>query len=87
MKDFIEYLKWKPTWIMILVGSVFYLLLVQAYVYPTLTFDFSVISQWETWTNLFIWQTCMTIAFYFTLGRPNKKAWAKEKPQGTKVDQ
>jgi hypothetical protein len=43
VKDFIEYLKWKPTWMMILVGSILYFLLAQAYVYPTMTFDFSVV--------------------------------------------
>lgn len=87
MKDFLDYLKWKPTWIGILVSSIGYFIFVQAYMYPTLTFDFSVIYEWSTWKNLFIWQTCMTIAFYFTLGKPNKKASAKEKPQSPVVDQ
>ncbi|WP_111668963.1 hypothetical protein [Algoriphagus litoralis] len=85
MKDFLDYLKWKPTWIGILVGSVGYILFVQAYVYPTLTFDFSVIYEWSAWRNLLIWQTCMTIASYFTFGKPNRKVWAKEKPQSPEV--
>ncbi len=85
MKDFFNYLKWKPTWIGILVGSVGYFLLVQAYVYPMLTFDFSVIYKWSTWAQLIFFQTWMTIVFYFTFWRLNQKLYKEEKPQDSEV--
>lgn len=87
MKEFLDYLKWKPTWIGILVSSVCYFLMVQAYVYPTLTFDFSVIYEWSTWAQLIFFQTWMTVVFYFVLWRPNRKGLEKEKPQSPEVDQ
>jgi len=85
MKDFLAYLKWKPTWIGILVGSVGYFLLVQAYVYPTLTFDFSVIYKWSTWAQNAFFQFLMTVVFYFTMGKRNRKLWKREKPQSPEV--
>lgn len=85
MKDFFDYLKAKSTWIGTLVGSVVYFLLVQAYVYPTLTFDFSVIYEWSTWARLIFFQTWMTVVFYFVLWRPNRKSLQKEKPQSPEV--
>ena len=81
MKDFIDYLKWKPTWIGILVFSVFFFLLGQAYVYPTLTFDFSVVYRWETWFQLIFINTGMTVLNYLFLWRFNKQAFKKKKPQ------
>lgn len=86
MKDFLDYLKWKPTWIGIIVGSVFYFLLVQAYVYPTMTFDFSVLYEWSTWARLIFFQTWMTVVFYFVLWRPNRTNLKKEKPQVPEVN-
>jgi ABC-type antimicrobial peptide transport system permease subunit len=81
MKDFFDYLKAKSTWIGAFVGSVVYFLLVQAYVYTTLTFDFSVIYEWSTWARLIFFQTWMTVVFYFVLWKPNRKSLQKEKPQ------
>ena len=85
MKDFIAYLKWKPTWIGIIVGSIGYFFLVQAYVYPTLTFDLSVIYKWSTWGELLFFHSWMTIVFYFTFWKPQKKYLKKEKPQSPEV--
>lgn len=87
MKDFLSYLKAKSTWIGIGIGSVGYFLFVQAYVYPTLSFDFSVIYQWSTWGELLFWQSGMTVIFYFTFWRPNQKILSKEKPQSPEVPQ
>ncbi|SDA96649.1 hypothetical protein SAMN03080617_04264 [Algoriphagus alkaliphilus] len=81
MKDFLDYLKWKPTWIGIIVGSVFYFLLAQAYVYPTFTFDFSVIYKWSTWVQNAFFQLWMTITFYFIFWKPNPKLREKVNPQ------
>lgn len=85
MKDFLDYLKWKPSWIGIILGAIGYFLLVQAYVYPTLTFDFSVIYKWSTWSQNATFQFWMTVFFYFNMGKPNRKLWKKEKPQDTEV--
>lgn len=87
MKDFLDYLKWKPTWIGILVGSILYFLLAQAYVYSTMTFDFSVIYKWSTWAQNAFFQFWMTVVFYFTMGKPNRKLWKKGKPQSPEVEQ
>jgi magnesium-transporting ATPase (P-type) len=81
IKDFIDYLKWKPTWIGILVFSVFFFLLGQAYVYPTLSFDFSVIYEWETWFQLIFINAVMTVLNYLWIGRFNKDKFQKKKPQ------
>jgi hypothetical protein len=81
MKDFIAYLKWKPTWIGIIFGAIGYFLLVQAYVYPTLTFDFSVIYKWSTWAQNAFFQSSMTIVSYFTFWRLNPKLREKINPQ------
>lgn len=81
MKDFIDYLKWKPTWMGILVFSVFFFLLGQAYVYPTLSFDFSVIHKWETWFQLIFINAGMTVLNYLFLWRFNKHAFKKKEPQ------
>ncbi len=86
MNDFIEYLKWKPTWIGILVFSVLYFLLSQAYVYPTLTFNFSVIYKWETWFSLIIVNVFMITLNYLWFWRYNKDKFIK-KPQSPEVDQ
>lgn len=80
MKDFIDYLKWKPTWIGVLVFSVLYFLLSQAYVYPTLSFDFSVIYNWETWFSLIFVNVFMTSLNYLWFWRYNKDKFKKEKP-------
>jgi protein-S-isoprenylcysteine O-methyltransferase Ste14 len=87
MKDFLDYLKWKPTWIGILVFSVLFFLLSQAYVYPTMTFDFSVIYKWETWFSLILVNVFMTIFNYLWFGRYNKDKFKKEKPQFPEVPQ
>ncbi len=85
MKDFIDYLKWKPTWIGILVFSVFFFLLGQAYVYPTLTFDFSLVYRWQTWIQLIFINTGMTALNYLFLWRFNKQVFKKKKPQNSEV--
>lgn len=87
MKDFLAYLKWKPTWIGILVFSILYFLLSQAYVYPTMTFDFSVIYKWETWFSLILVNVFMTTLNYLWFGRYNKDKFKKEKPQPPEVSQ
>ncbi len=84
MKDFIAYLKWKPTWIGILVFSVFYFLLSQAYVYPKLTFDFSVIYNRETWFSLIFMNVWMIIFNYLWFWRYNKDKF-KKKPKSPEV--
>lgn len=81
MKDLLTYLKSKFTWLSILISSIFYFLLVQAYVYPTLSFNFSVISKFSTWGELVFFQSWMSTVFYFVFWRPNRKALLKEKPQ------
>lgn len=81
MKDFLDYLKWKPTWIGILVFSVLYFLLSNAYVYPTLTFDFSVIFEWETWFSLIFVNVFMTTLNYLWFWRYNKDKFKKKEPQ------
>ncbi len=85
MKDFLNYLKSKSTWITILVSSPIYFLLTQAYVYPTLSFNFSVISKFSTWGELVFFQCWMSIVFYFVFWRPNRKALLREKPQDSEV--
>lgn len=85
MKDFLTYLKSKSTWISVLVFSPLYFLLVQAYVYPTLSFDFSVIFELSTWVRLIFIQSWMTVFFYFLLWRPKQKALLKEKPQDSEA--
>ncbi len=80
MKDILTYLKSKSNWISILVSSIFYFLLVQQYVYPTLTFDLSVIFEFSTWARLIFFQFWMCIVFYFVFWRPNRNAFLKEKP-------
>jgi len=80
MKDFIAYLKWKPTWVGVLVFSIFFFLLGQAYVYPTLSFEFSVIYEWETWFQLVFINAGMTILNYLFLWRFNKEKFVKKKP-------
>lgn len=81
MKDLITYLKWKPTWIGILIFSVLYFILVQAYVYPMVTFDFSVIMKRETWIHLIFINAGITIFNFFWFWRPNKEKFQKKKPQ------
>lgn len=85
MKDFLNYLKARSTWVSVLVSSAIYFLLVQAYVYPTMTFDFSVIYKWSTWGQNAFFQLWMTIVFYFVLWRPTQKNLKKEKPQNSEV--
>jgi hypothetical protein len=81
MKDFLTYLKSKSTWLFVLVFSPLYFLFAQAYVYPTLSFDFSVFYNFSTWAQLIFMQSWMTVFFYFVIWRPNRKALLKEKPQ------
>ncbi len=85
MKDFLTFLKSKSTWVFILVFSPLYFLIAQAYVYPTLSFDFSVIFNFSTWAELIFMQIWMTVFFYFVIWRPNRKAFLKEKPQDSEV--
>jgi magnesium-transporting ATPase (P-type) len=85
MRDFIDYLKWKPTWIGIIVFSVLYFLMAQAYVFPLFTFDFSVIYEWETWFQLLFINTGMTVLNYLWIGRFNKDKFQKKKPQHPEV--
>jgi hypothetical protein len=49
--------------------------------FPTLSFDFSVIYNFSTWTQLIFMQSWMTVFFYLVIWRPNRKALLKEKPQ------
>jgi hypothetical protein len=85
MKDFLTYLKQKSTWVLAMVFSPLYFLLAQAYVYPTLSFDFSVIYNFSTWAQLIFMQSWMTVIFYFALWRPNRKALLKEKTQDSEA--
>jgi hypothetical protein len=85
MKDFIAYLKWKPTWIGILAFSIFFFMLGQAYVYPTLSFDFSVIYEWETWFQLIFMNAGMAILNYLFLWSFNKDKFIKKKPQNNEL--
>lgn len=85
MKDFLNYLKSKSTWITILVSSPIYFLLTQAYVYPTLSFDLSVIFEFSTWASLIFFQSWMAVVFYFVFWRPDRKALSKEKPQDSEA--
>jgi hypothetical protein len=87
MKDFIDYLKWKPTWVGILVFSTLFFLLSQAYVYPTLTFDLSVIYKWETWFSLVFINFFMVTINYLWFWRYNKDKFKKEKPQSPEAPQ
>lgn len=63
MKDFLGYLRSKFTRIFILVSAPLYFLFAQAYVYPTLSFDFSVIYEFSTWAENIYYQFGMSVVF------------------------
>ena len=73
MKNFKIYLKAKTTWIFILSYSVGHFLFVQAYVYPTLSFDFSVACQAKTWFELLFINSFLLVTQYFWFWKPNRK--------------
>lgn len=77
MKDFLDYLK-STRWIVVL-SAPLYFLFVQAYVYPTLSFDFSVASRFSTWIELLFMEAWLAMIFYFVFWRPTQKTLKKEK--------
>lgn len=79
MKDFLKYLKTKTTLYFMGFYILFYFVFVQAYVYPTLTFDFSVAKEEKTWVELIFTTSFILITQYFWLWKPNKKFWEKKK--------
>ena len=71
MKDFKIYLKTKTTWFFHLMYSLGYFLLVQAYVYPTLSFDFSVALESKTWFELLFMNSFILVTQYYWFWKPN----------------
>ena len=73
MKDFSKYFKAKSTWVFHLIFSLGYFLLVQAYVYPTLSFDFSVAFETKTWFQLLFINSFLLVTQYFWFWKPNQQ--------------
>ena len=79
MKNFLKYLKAKTTLYLMGFYILFYFVFVQAYDYPTLTFDFSVANEAKTWSELIFMTSFILITQYFCLWKPNRKFWNKER--------
>ncbi|MFN3757770.1 MAG: hypothetical protein ACK4SF_01040 [Algoriphagus aquaeductus] len=73
MKNFKIYLKAKTTWVFHVIFSLGYFLLVQAYVYPTLSFDFSAAFETKTWFELLFMNSFLLVTQYFWFWKPNQK--------------
>ncbi|GAB2474739.1 hypothetical protein [Algoriphagus taiwanensis] len=81
MKDFLEFLKSKTTLFLMGFYILFYFVFVQAYVYPTLTFDFTVAKEGKTWAELIFMTSFLLITQYFWLWKPNRKFLEKKKAE------
>ena len=81
MKDFLEYLKSKTTLFLMGFFMVFYFVFVQAYVYPTLTFDFSVAKETKTWFELGFMTLFILVSQYFWFWKPNRKFLVRKNPK------
>lgn len=73
MKDFKTYLYAKTTWFFHLMYSLGHFLLVQAYVYPTLSFDFSSALESKTWFQLLFINSFLLVTQYFWFWKPNQQ--------------
>jgi hypothetical protein len=79
LKDFLAFLK--SNWWIFSLGALFYFLFVQAYVYPNLSFDFSVTLKVSTWVKLLSSQVWFAAAFYFVFWIPNRRKLIEKKPR------
>lgn len=77
MKDFKEYLK--RIWWFYLIAAMVHFLWMEAYVYPTLSFDFSVVKNPFLWLKSFVAQLPLMVVFYFVMWRPNRKKIGNKK--------
>lgn len=77
MKDFQEYLK--RIWWFYLIAAAVHFLWMEAYVYPTLSFDFSVAKNPFLWLKSFVAQLPLMVVFYFVMWRPNRKRFGNKK--------
>jgi apolipoprotein N-acyltransferase len=79
MKDFPEYLK-KYWWFFLITGVVHFFW-IEAYVYPTLTFDLSVAKNPLVWLKTIFAQLPFMVVFYFLMWRPNREKLKRKKSE------
>lgn len=77
MRDFLVYLK-KSWWFFVIFIPIDFFW-IEAYVYPTLTFDLSVGLDPIVWIRVFLRQVPFLVGFYFFFWRPNREKWSKIK--------
>lgn len=76
MQDFISYLK--KFWWLVLFSILLDFFWIEAYVYPTLTFDLSVGLDPMVWIRVFLKQIPFLVGLYFLFIRPNREKLLKK---------
>lgn len=76
MKEFLGYLK--KFWWLFAISILIDFFWLEAYVYPTLTFDLSVGLDPIVWIRVFLKQIPFMIGFYFVFFRPNREKLFKK---------